>query len=115
MLQYKKMPHNKDSRQALLTFKPNRVKANGNEPVGILGTYKFDQELIRTALAKMIVIDELPFKFVEGEGFKNFVSVACLRFNIPPRWIVSRDCFGSYVDERIKMKIFLKNILKGSA
>ena len=38
MLQYKKMPHSKDSRQALLTFKPDVVEANGNEPVGILGT-----------------------------------------------------------------------------
>ena len=63
----------------------------------------------------MIVIDELPFKFVEGEGFKNFVSATCFRFKILSRWTVSRDYFGSYVDERIKMKFFLKNILKGSA
>ena len=56
----------------------------------------------------MIVIDELPFKFVEGEGFKNFVSAVCPKFSIPSRWTVSRDCFGSYVDERIKMKIFFK-------
>ena len=95
MLQCKKMPHNKDSRQTLLTFKPDVVEANGNEPVGILGTWKFDQELIRTVLAKMIVIDELPFKFVEGEGFKNFISAACPRFSIPSKWTISRDCFGS--------------------
>ena len=61
----------------------------------------------------MIVIDELPFKFVEGEGLKNFVSAACPRFSIPSRWTVSRDYFDFYIDERIKMKIFLKNILKG--
>ena len=56
----------------------------------------------------MIVIDEFPYKFVEGERFKNFVSATRPRFSIPSRWTVSRDCFGSYVDERIKMKIFFK-------
>ena len=108
MLQCKKMPHSKDSRQALLTFKPDRVEANGNEPVGLVGTWKFDQELIRAALAKMVVIDELPFRFVEGEGFRNFVYAAYPRFKIPSRWTVNRDCFASYVDERTKIKTFFK-------
>ena len=56
----------------------------------------------------MIVIDELPFKFVEGKGFKNFVFTTCPRFKFPSRWKVSRNCFGSYVDERIKIKNFFK-------
>ncbi|KAH1120986.1 hypothetical protein J1N35_004146 [Gossypium stocksii] len=44
---------------------------------GHLSTWRFDQEACRKGLAKMIVIDELPFKFVESEGFKKFMSVAC--------------------------------------
>ena len=50
----------------------------------------------------------MPFKFIEGEGFKNFVYAACPRFNIPSRSTVSMDYFGSYVDERIKKKFFFK-------
>ncbi|MFQ6650222.1 hypothetical protein Gotur_022846 [Gossypium turneri] len=29
----------------------------------------------------MIVIDELPFKFVKSEGFRKFMFVACPRFH----------------------------------
>ncbi|XP_075079842.1 uncharacterized protein LOC142165116 [Nicotiana tabacum] len=33
--------------------------------------WKFDQKVVRRALIEMIVTDELPFSFVENEGFKN--------------------------------------------
>ncbi|KAK8641910.1 hypothetical protein V6N13_011278 [Hibiscus sabdariffa] len=35
--------------------------------VGQISTWKFDQEATRNALAQMIVIGEMPFKFVESE------------------------------------------------
>nr|XP_016498547.1 PREDICTED: uncharacterized protein LOC107817262 [Nicotiana tabacum] len=35
--------------------------------------WKFDQEVVRRALIEMIVIDELPFSFVEKEGFMKFM------------------------------------------
>ena len=50
-----------------------------------MGAWKFNQDLIRTALAKMIASDELPIRFVEGDGFKKFMSVACPRFKIPSK------------------------------
>ena len=34
-------------------------------------------------LAKMITVDELPFKFVEYEGFRNFMEAAQPYFKIP--------------------------------
>ncbi|KAL4362779.1 hypothetical protein GQ457_04G027140 [Hibiscus cannabinus] len=49
--------------------------------VGQISTWKFDQEATRNALAQMIVIGEMPFKFVENEGFRKFMSVACPRWN----------------------------------
>ena len=45
--------------------------------MGVMGTWKFDQDLIRSALAKMIALDELPIRFVEGDEFRNLMSVAC--------------------------------------
>ena len=36
-------------------------------------------------LAHMIIVDELPFKSVQREGFKKFLCVACPRFKLPSR------------------------------
>ena len=44
--------------------------------------WKFDQELCRQALTKMIIMDELPFMFVQREGFKNFCNVMQPRFRL---------------------------------
>lgn len=50
----------------------------------------------------MIVLDELPFKFVQGEGFKHFLSVACPRFSTPSRKTIARDIFLLYLNEAKK-------------
>ncbi|KAL1077338.1 hypothetical protein V6Z11_D10G089600 [Gossypium hirsutum] len=52
----------------------------------------------------MIVIDELPFKFVESDWFKKFMFVACPRFHIPSRTTMNRDVYQLYLDERVKIK-----------
>ena len=56
----------------------------------------------------MIVLDELPFKFVEAQGFKKFISVACPRFKIPSRRTITRDCCTHYLEERSKLKTVFK-------
>ena len=75
-----------------------------SDSVGVIGTWTFNQEAIRIALCYIIIVDELPFKFVEGEGFKNFMSVVCPRFKIPNRWTASRDCYNAYVEAKLKLK-----------
>ncbi|XP_019181603.1 PREDICTED: zinc finger BED domain-containing protein RICESLEEPER 4-like [Ipomoea nil] len=106
-----KNPHSKDTRQSLLTFNAVSSSAPGcSEGVmGELGTWVFNQETIRRALCEMIIIDELPFRFVDGIGFRRFILVACPRFQIPSRWTVSKDIFQIYLDERS----VLKQIFKG--
>ena len=47
----------------------------------------------------MIIRDKLPFRVVEGEGFKNYSRLLEPRFVIPSRITVWRDC----------MKLFMKN------
>ena len=96
-----------ETRQTLLTLQPD---VYSESDVGVLGTWKFDQDAIRHALYNMVIVDELSFKFVEGEGFKNFMFVVYPRFKIPSRWTVSRDCYNEYLAERLNMKkIFLKH------
>ncbi|XP_054781875.1 zinc finger BED domain-containing protein RICESLEEPER 2-like [Prosopis cineraria] len=39
----------------------------------------------------MVITDELPFKFVDGFGFKRFMAAAQPRFKVLSRWIVARS------------------------
>ncbi|KAK8675828.1 hypothetical protein V6N13_033891 [Hibiscus sabdariffa] len=106
MMQCKKNPTNMvDTNQRQLV-----LPSKGSEgEVGHITNWKFDQEAVRKALAQMIVIGELPFKFVESEGFRKFMSVACPRFRIPSRFTITRDVYQLYLDERIKLKQYLKS------
>ncbi|KAK9671623.1 hypothetical protein RND81_12G043100 [Saponaria officinalis] len=69
----------------------------------------FNQQDTRKALSKMIIIDERPFKMVEHEGFRLFMSVACPHFKIPSRWTVARDCVALYLEDKHKLKTYFSN------
>ncbi|KAL0427964.1 UNVERIFIED_CONTAM: Zinc finger BED domain-containing protein DAYSLEEPER [Sesamum latifolium] len=64
---------------------------------------KFDQEAVRKALARMVIIDELSFKFVENKGFSQFISTACPQFIVPSRTTITRDCYRLFFDEKSKL------------
>ncbi|XP_031108617.1 zinc finger BED domain-containing protein RICESLEEPER 2-like [Ipomoea triloba] len=108
MLSCLKNPHSKDTRQTLLTFQAVNTPESSETTVGEIGCWVFNQDLIRRALVKMIIIDELPFRFVEGLGFRMFIAVACPRFIVPSRWTISRDILVVYEEERLKLKAFLR-------
>lgn len=59
---------------------------------------KIDSETIKRALTRMIIIDELPFKFVKNEGFRYFVSISIPHFTIPSRSTITRDCYKLFFD-----------------
>lgn len=68
---------------------------------------EFSQELGRLALAKMIIMDELAFKYVENEGFRYFVSLACPRFKVPTCVTIAKDSMLFYNDKKEKLKSIL--------
>ena len=72
-------PHAKETRQSRLAFSTT----SDNESV--LTNWVFKQENVRKATARMIIIDELPLRFVEGRGFRQWVQEACPMFKIPSR------------------------------
>ncbi|XP_055960801.1 zinc finger BED domain-containing protein RICESLEEPER 2-like [Mercurialis annua] len=98
----------KETRQALLSFQPINVEARPADNLFSVATWKFDQEVVRKAIAYMIIVDELPFKFVEKQGFRRVMSLACPMFKMPSRWTVNRDCYAMFVDEKLKLKQFFK-------
>ncbi|XP_059310029.1 uncharacterized protein LOC132061189 [Lycium ferocissimum] len=56
-----KFPHNVETNQRLLGFQ--KIQGGKKSSEGMLVPWKFDQELCRAALARMIIVDELPFRF----------------------------------------------------
>ena len=42
----------------------------------------FSVEASRKALTEMIIIDELPFRYVEGYGFKKYVTILQPKFQL---------------------------------
>ncbi|KAI5384484.1 hypothetical protein KIW84_071477 [Lathyrus oleraceus] len=68
---------------------------------------EFNHEKCRLELAKIIIIDELPFKHVEGVGFKGFMSHAQPRLKIPSRVTVARDCMQLYKEEKMVLRSLL--------
>ncbi|KAL6603882.1 hypothetical protein ACP70R_044243 [Stipagrostis hirtigluma subsp. patula] len=64
----------------------------------------FSVENCRTALAKMIILDEMPFNVVEGEGFRNYSNTLEPRFEVPSRITTARDCLKIYYEEKVKLK-----------
>ena len=46
--------------------------------------------------------------FVERDGFEMFMAATCPRFKIPSRATMTRDCLNSFIDEKLKLKNFIK-------
>ena len=71
--------------QQTLVFEP---KMNGEEGF-LLVPIAFTVEASRKALAEMIIIDELPFRFVQGYGFQRYSTILLPKLRI--RDILSRQ------------------------
>ncbi|KAK2361801.1 zinc finger BED domain-containing protein DAYSLEEPER [Trifolium repens] len=91
-IQCKKFPKNRDPSQPVLSLQDSKGTGSGTEVVAV----HFDGDLCRQALARMLIVDELPFSFVENEGFRYFMSVTQPRFKLPGRMAIARDCLNLY-------------------
>lgn len=76
----RKYPYNtpKDSKQSILSFRGAKI----GDGTSNLTYQKYDPASIRKALSFMVIVDELPFKFVEGVGFRHFGNVMEPRFHV---------------------------------
>nr|GEW55726.1 hypothetical protein [Tanacetum cinerariifolium] len=70
--------------------------------------WKFDQQSIRRSLAYMLIVDELPFKFVEEKGFKHFLNATQPLFHTPSRITMARDYLKLYLEEKKKVGVLLR-------
>ena len=89
--------------QKTLAFEP---KKDGEDGFHLVLT-TFSVEASRKVLAEMIIIDELPFKYVEGYGFKKYVTTlqSKLRLkDIPFSQTMARDVIVIYNIEKEKLR-----------
>lgn len=71
----------------------------------------FDQGYCRKMFAKMIIVDELPSRHVDHEGFRDFCRAMQPKFIIvPSRHTIARDCFDLYREEKSNMKSLFKKV-----
>ena len=98
----KKYPYRRDKGQTTLSYQSKKKGEGegGNERV----LRKFSVERLRMALARMIIVDELPFRFVEHSGFIDFMAEVEPRFEVPSRVIVARDCLRVYIREKESLR-----------
>ncbi|KAF7123666.1 hypothetical protein RHSIM_Rhsim12G0090800 [Rhododendron simsii] len=94
------------SRQKLLSF---QKKEHNGETSASLVPVAFSADACKRALARMIIIDELPFSFVEGEGFKDFISVVQPMWNPPRRLAMAKQIMVMYEEEKKTLKHTLKH------
>ncbi|KAK2635899.1 hypothetical protein Ddye_030691 [Dipteronia dyeriana] len=69
-----------------------------------LGVSKFDQLKCKRALAEMLILDELPFRFVENRGFRRFCFELFNLFDLRSRRTIVKELYQLYIDEKIKLK-----------
>ncbi|KAH0669284.1 hypothetical protein KY285_023443 [Solanum tuberosum] len=69
----------------------------------------FNMDEIKRAITEFIIIDEQPFRAVEGEGFKKLMAKAFPNFEVPSRVTVARHCLRIYQEEKEKLKELIKN------
>jgi hypothetical protein len=55
----------------------------------------------------MVIVDEMPFNVVEGEGFREYSKTLEPRFELPSRFTVARDCMKIYLEEKTRLKKIL--------
>ena len=88
-----------DKTQTTLDFKPIEDGSSGSSVVSV----SFSAKDIKEAIAEILINNELPFKIVENEGFRNLMLKACPKFcRIPTRVTMAKLCNQMYLREKKK-------------
>ncbi|ONI12896.1 hypothetical protein PRUPE_4G190100 [Prunus persica] len=78
-----------------------------SEEEGKLIAKSYSPEKCREAIVRYIILDEQPFRVVEGEGFRDMLRVFEPRLQVPYRVTIERDFLKLYKKEKIKLKDYL--------
>ena len=93
-----------DVKQQLLQGSASR---SASPTLGIVGKFKFNQQVSRNELCNMIVLHEYPFSIVEHIGFRRYSASLNPDFKVCSRNTVKAQILSDYKDERTKLKNLL--------
>ncbi|XP_038895827.1 zinc finger BED domain-containing protein RICESLEEPER 2-like [Benincasa hispida] len=102
-----------DVTQTKLVFKNKEGFGDNSQSYSSLSYKMFTIESAHRLLAEMIIIDELPFKFVDNQGFRRFVDGTLTlvepNFVLPSRKTIAKDILGIYdITKEMLKGIFVK-------
>ncbi|ONH90806.1 hypothetical protein PRUPE_8G075500 [Prunus persica] len=100
--QCKEYPGRDIKKQKTLSFQPKK----GEEEGKLIAT-SYSPESCREAIVRFIILDEQPFKVVEGEGFRDMLRVFEPRLQVPSCVTIAKDVLKIYKKEKIKLKDYL--------
>ncbi|KAL8546490.1 hypothetical protein ACS0TY_006287 [Phlomoides rotata] len=101
------LKNTRDIKQSILMFKKD---TGGKFSVG---TYTFNEEIVRKDLASIIVLHEYPLSMVKHFGFRRFLSSLQPLFKVVSRNTVKNDIIKIYEFQKVKtMRILEKNTSK---
>ena len=72
--------------------------------------FKFDKDKACYELIRMIVLHELPFRFVEYVGFRRFVASLNPAFTLMSRTTIKDDCMAEFDKQKIELLEVLKTL-----
>ncbi|GJZ58793.1 zinc finger BED domain-containing protein RICESLEEPER 2 [Tanacetum coccineum] len=67
---------------------------------GTLQNWKYDEKAIKKSLIELIVLAELPFKFVQHPAFIKYSKNLQPKYTLPSRHTISRDVSKFYLEEK---------------
>ena len=91
-----------DANQTSLTFK------SGDNNSLLATPKKYNVKACRKEIAMFVIVDEQPFKVVEGEGLKILCRQLQPLFVVLSRFTIARDFFQLHMDERVRLKELFK-------
>ena len=75
-----------------------------------LEKWNYDPERAHWELVRMIVVHQLPFSFMEYEGFRRFVYSLNPAFEVVSRTTIRVDCLMLFHEQREKFREAIQNL-----
>ncbi|CAM0945050.1 unnamed protein product [Alopecurus aequalis] len=82
----------------------NQMNATLMTPEGVSRLWKWDPDVARKALVRMVVLHEFPLSIVEYDGFRKFVKSLNLSFNMISRRTLKNDITKEFDDLKNNLK-----------
>ncbi|XP_060972145.1 zinc finger BED domain-containing protein RICESLEEPER 4-like [Cannabis sativa] len=99
---------NRVNKQKTLCFEPKK-EGEGGVTTNFI-TVQFDKQKCRQSIAKYILLEELPFRHVESEGFRQLIRQLEPRLETISRMTIARDIYQLYLDEKEVMRGVMKKV-----